>query len=310
MKQFPTAKIGLFLLSILIFTTGCTSGQQTEQSSNGRIIKDRVGRTITVPQKIAKIISLAPAITQILVDLDLEDKLVAVDTNSIAVLPKSASSLPTIDILTPNIEQISLLQPDLILASTITTSGDISNDPLAGLEQLGATVSYIPTSNSIDDIKTDLLFIADIVNKKDSGQQLITAMETEIESIRNLATNNVPNKKVYFEIAAAPNIYSFGNGVFLNEMLQILGLTNIFSEQKEWFPVEEESVITANPDIIFTNVNYISDPVTEINNRPGWTEIQAIKDKKVYYIDNSSTSLPNNHITAALTEMAEYLYEK
>jgi len=39
----------------------------------------------------------------------------------------------------------------------------------------------------------------------------------------------IENKKtVYFELAAAPNLYSFGKGVFLNEMIEIIGAVKCF----------------------------------------------------------------------------------
>ena len=38
-------------------------------------------------------------------------------------------------------------------------------------------------------------------------------------------------QKVYFEIGPSPNLYSFGNSTFLNEMIEIIGAENIFKDE-------------------------------------------------------------------------------
>ena len=44
--------------------------------------KDLSGNDITVPESVTKIISMAPSITRLLIDLGLSDEIIAVDTNS------------------------------------------------------------------------------------------------------------------------------------------------------------------------------------------------------------------------------------
>ena len=41
-------------------------------------------------------------------------------------------------------------------------------------------------------------------------------------------------KSVYFEISAAPYCYSFGEGVFLDEMLELIGADNVLAGQEGW----------------------------------------------------------------------------
>ena len=113
---------------------------------------------------------------------------------------------------------------------------------------------------------------------------------------------------MYFEISAAPYCYSFGEGVFLNEMIDLIGAENVLAGQEGWLSVEEESVVSANPDVILTNVNYIEDPVGEILARPGWEGVTAVQNGGVHTIDNKTSSLPNENIVQALKEMAKAVY--
>ncbi len=113
---------------------------------------------------------------------------------------------------------------------------------------------------------------------------------------------------MYFEVAPAPNMYSFGSGVFLNEMIEYIGAENVLSGQSGWFTVEGETVVAANPDVIFTNANYTDNPIQEILSRDGWAGISAIADKNVFSIDSNSSSQPNHNIIKAMRQMAEILY--
>ena len=40
----------------------------------------------------------------------------------------------------------------------------------------------------------------------------------------------------------------------------------------------------------------------------GWEEVEAVKNKAVYSIDNEKSSLPNQHIVQAMREMAKAVY--
>lgn len=133
-------------------------------------------------------------------------------------------------------------------------------------------------------------------------------MQAELDRIGEIGKSITDKKKVYFEISAAPNLYSFGSGAFLNEMLELIGAENILAEEQGWLPVDSETVVAANPDVILTNVNYVEDPVSEILGRSGWENITAVSTGQVYYIDNLASSLPNQNIVKALDQMAQAIY--
>lgn len=103
-------------------------------------------------------------------------------------------------------------------------------------------------------------------------------------------------------------MYSLGSNTFIHEMLELIGAKNILAKQKNWVAVSDETVISANPDVILTSVNYIPDPVAEIMQRPGWHVISAVKNKRVFRIDNNSSSRPNHNIVKALKQIAAAVY--
>ena len=286
------------VLVVMLAMVGC--------SSKETIVKDRAGNNVTMPNKIERIISTAPSNTEILVDLGLADKLVAIDKYSSDVegIP---SDIEQIDFLNPDAEAIISLEPDLIIASGHNQSGS-SDDPFKLVKEAGISVVYIPSSESIQGIYDDINFIADITNTKENGQKIVDNMKSQIEEISSKAKNIKDKKKVYFEIAPAPNLYSFGNSTFLNEMIELIGAENIFKDENGWIAPSAESVIDKNPDVILTNVNYTENPVQEIKDREGFENINAVKNNQIYQIDKNASSRPSQHIIKALNEMAKAVY--
>ncbi|HHV97607.1 MAG TPA: ABC transporter substrate-binding protein [Clostridiaceae bacterium] len=268
--------------------------------------KDPQGNDIKIPENINAIAAMAPAIVEILVELGLGDKIVAIELASVGIEGVREDAM-VFDMMAPDVEKLISLKPDILFASTISQLGG-SEDPFKPLQDVGICVAYIPTSNTIEDIKNDIMFIAKATKTADKGRMLIDNMEKEIEKISNIAKTITEKKKVYFEIAAAPTIYSFGKGVFLNEMIELVGAENVFADQTGWMSVAPEVAVATDPDVILTNVNYIEDPVAEIKSRDGWQDMKAIKNGAVYYIDNMASSLPNYNIIKALWQIAKAVY--
>ena len=91
-------------------------------------------------------------------------------------------------------------------------------------------------------------------------------------------------------------------------MIEWIGGENILSDVTGWTSVEGETVVAADPDVIFTNVDYVDDPVGEILGRDGWAGVTAIINGDVYEIDKNASAQPNQNIIVAMQQMAEALY--
>jgi len=265
---------------------------------------DRSGNAISVPAEINRVISLAPASTQVLEDLGLLDKLVGVDNTS-QFYVDGVSELPQFDMMAVDIERIAALEPDLVLTSGMSY---LDGDPFAMLKQMGICVADIPSSASIADVKEDVLFTAALFGMEEEGRKLVDEMQKTIDEIAAIGATITDKKSVLFEIACLPYIYSFGSGTFLHEMIEIIGAENVLGHIVSWVAVNEEDAVASNPDVILTNVNYIEDSVGEILSRAGWEAVTAVANRAVSYIDNGASSLPNHRIVDALVEMAVAVY--
>lgn len=286
-------------------STQTEESKEVQQSKDDVITEDRLGNPITLPETIEKVLVAGPSNAEILVGLGYGDKIVAADVYS-----KNVEGLPDgiamFDMTAPDVESILAIKPDVIFATAmVQTAGD---DVYKPFRDAGICVIYIPSSNSIAEIKEDIRYIAAVMGDVSKSDAVIQEMESEISAIQEIGKTITDKKKVYFEIAAAPDMYSFGGGVFLNEMIEIIGAENVLKDQKEWINVSAESILESNPDVILTSVNYIDDPVSEIKSRPGWETLTAVKENAVYYIDTDASNNPSQHIVKALKEMAKAVY--
>lgn len=281
------------------------SSAASEAAGAAKPTTDPSGATVEIPDQIDTIVSLAPSITETLVALGCGEQLVAVDTNSQG-LEGVAEDLPAFDLMQPDMEQLSALQPDVLFVSNMTLYDNSS--PYEQLIEQGGCVLCVPSSDSIADIQDDLTFVAAAVGKEQEGEAMVEQMQAEIDRIAAIGETITDKKTVYFEISAAPDMYSFGGGVFLDEMIEIIGAENILGEETGWLRVEPETIMAADPDVILTNVNYIEDPVGEIMGRSGWDALSAVKNQQVYYVDNMASSLPNQNVVKALDQMAKAVY--
>jgi len=251
---------------------------------------------------------MAPSCTTILASLGLASTLVAVDTWSASV-PGVSKDAIQFDMMKPDVEKLITLEPDLLFVSTITQEGT-SRDPFAPLSDAGTKVIYMPTGKNLEDIRNDIAKVAEITGKVSEGKKVIDEMNKNIDKISAVA-KTIPKEKrrtVFFEISAAPYIYSFGAGVYLDELLGAAGAINALEKETGWISVSGEAILTANPDVILTNVGYLPDPVGEICARPGWSSIKAVREKRVYLIDANSSSQPGPNVVKALGEIAKAVY--
>lgn len=320
-KKTTTRITALLLGMLLCMLTACggqTAGTETgtpaaqpaetEADTEAALpTTDPSGASITIPEQVDTIVALAPSINETLVALGLAEKIVGYDLQSVGIagLPES---VPTFDTVNPDVEQLTALAPDMLLVSSLSLYDQEA--PYQPLIDAGVCVVCVPTSVSIENVRSDIRFLAAALSVPDEGERVVNEMDAELDRISAMVAE-VPEeerKSVYFEISPAPYLYSSGSDTYLHEMIELAGGKNVLSDQSGWISVEGETVVAANPDVIFTNVNYTEAPVEEILGREGWAGVSAVMNKNVYQIDNMASSLPNQNIVKAVEQMAKALY--
>lgn len=281
-----------------------TEETAAETDSSDSVI-DREGNLVDIPAEINSIISAAPSVTEILSGLGLADKIIAADIYS-ADVEGIDPAVCTLDFYNLNIEELIALAPDVIIINGISDTG--TADPYAELKAAGTNVVYIPSAVSLDGIKDDIAFLAAYTRTAEMGDELIGAIDSCISDISAKAANITEKKSVYFEISAAPYLYTTGSGTFLNEIIELVGAENIYGGESGWLSNSDETVIAGNPDVIITSVSYEGYDFNEITAREGWSAVSAVKNGTVYQVGANETNRASQHIVDGINEIASAVY--
>ncbi|MCK4366500.1 MAG: ABC transporter substrate-binding protein [Thermoplasmata archaeon] len=297
-----TSTLIIVVMAAVVFVGGLSVGllvapalQEVEEPSGVRIVDD-YGREVTVPQPVERIISLAPSNTEILFALGLDDKVVGVDQASNYPLEAQNKTVVGGYFGGYNLEVITVLDPQLILASSIN-----SEELIGELENRSFAVVVLDASD-IDGVFDDIELVGSITSAASEAQGLISNLTARVETITNL-TLGVETPSVYIELDN--NLWTYGPGSFGDDLLGLAGGENIAGSMgSPWVKLDEEFVVSSSPQVIIT----VFTPVEEIKSRPGWSDIPAIQNDKVFAIDGDLISRPGPRIVDGLEELAHVIH--
>lgn len=294
------------ILMLALFLTGCgaTDDQKsaTKEEAKSYTVTDDNDKEITFDKIPETVVSLQPSNTEILFALGVGDKVIgATDYDN---YPEEAKDIERVsDSVTINAEKILALKPDAIIAYS-------NGDPAAlkPLEDAGIPVFVIKSAGNFDDVYGDINQIAEVMGVTEKAEDLITDIKTQIKDVEDKVASVDTKKETYFEISPSPELYTAGAGTFQQEILASAGIENIFADQKGWPKISEEEVIKRNPPTIITTVGYVEKPVDEIKARKGWGKITAVKENKVYKLNEDVMSRPGPRIGEAVELAAKTVY--
>ena len=277
-------------------------------------ITDSMGRTVIISEPPKRIVSMAPSITEILFALGLDDAVVGVTSycNYPPEVPKLVEE-GKIEVIggftSPNIEKIVSLSPDLIIAVKLQERFAIR------LESLGLKVMVLK-SESVSDVFNSILLIGRATGTYNRAIELVNDISRHNMEIWN-ATSKVSKKSVLVIVWLNP-IYVAGGNTYINDLIELAGGTNVFNDKEGWITVSIEEVIKRNPDVIIVTGHAApeksaSDIMSYLSEIPGWKDIEAIKNKRVYiYLEEAEDVLvrPGPRIDKAVQLIAMTLYPR
>lgn len=297
-----TSTMIIVVIAAVVFVGGLSVGllvapalQGTEEPSGMKIVDD-YGRDVTVPQPVERIISLAPSNTEILFALGLDDKVVGVDQAS--NYPPEAQDKTVVGGYFGgyNLEVITVLDPQLILASSIN-----SDELIGDLENRSFAVVVLDASD-IDGVFRDIELVGSITDADAEAEGLVGNLTARVDTIADLMLG-VETPSVYIELDS--NLWTYGPGTFGDDLVDLAGGENIAGSMgSPWVQLDEEFIVTSSPDIIIT----VFTPVEEIKSRPGWSDISAIQNDKVFAVDGDLISRPGPRIVDGLEELAHLIH--
>lgn len=214
-----------------------------------------------------RIISIAPSFTEILYALGAGPQIIA--TSNFCDYPPEALKTDKIgDVLNPNIEKIIRLKPDLVLCGAWKWTLPEK------LRAAGIEVLEIKDAENLNDSLQRVIMIGQKVGKETEAHAIVDQMKKDIEAIKARETG--ARRKVYIELDA--NQWTVGGSSYLNEVVEIVGLENIFVDRKEpYLMVTMESILMRQPDLIMS----LNRTKEEYQNISAWQASPIVRGGKI-----------------------------
>jgi len=267
---------------------------------------DGLDREITLEKAPERIVSLSPSNTEVIFAAG-AGNLVVGDTEY-CDYPEEAKAITKVggfSASTISIETIVSLNPDLVFA------GDEDQQTVIdALEEAGVIV-YSVKANTFEDVYANLELVGKLTGNEAVAAQVVDDMKTRIavvqEKIATVPQDDRPT--VFWEIWDEPLMTS-GPNTFSAQLIEIAGGVNIFPDLTEDYPqISVEEVVSRNPDVIMGPDTHGDKLIADqLAARPGWEEITAVKDGRIYLIDGNTSSRPGPRLAAALEDIAASLY--
>lgn len=289
----------VLLAVALMVAAGCGAKDEEPAAPTASFpvtVTDDAGRSVTIDAKPERIVSLAPANTEILYSLGILERIVGVTTFD--DYPPEVTAIEKVgDFVTPNLEAITAAEPDLILATT-----GIQADVIAQLEQTGATVVAIDPQ-SLEALYTSITTIGTVTGEPAAAATVIADMRSELELIQD-AIDAAP-VRCFIEIAQEP-LFTAGAGTLINDVIDQAGGENVVAEEG-YVAYSLEQLLTDDPEVYLATKGSMSDP-TQINARAGYSALAAVKNGRVYVLDDNLVSRPGPRLIQGIRQVAEALH--
>jgi len=275
-----------------------------EETTFPQTMTDVVGNEITLEEAPKTIVSMIPSNTEILFALGLNDEIVGV--NDYDNYPAEALEKEKIGGQEFNVEKIVAMNPDIVFAhESMIGVGE------AGLQQIrdaGVKVFVVKNAADFNQTYTTIEEIGRATGKLPEAQKIVEDMKAKVEEVKEKVASVETKKTVFVENSDVPDIYTAGNGTFMQEMFDMLNAENIAADQEGWFKIEPEEIVSRNPDVIIISYSYVDNIINKVKARDGFDSVTAVKNDAVVQVDENLVSRTGPRLAEALEEIAKAVY--
>ena len=273
-------------------------------NNNGTVsVTDIAGRTVQVPAHVNKIVATGCSAREV-VYLNASDKMVGVEQAESNATGSWANQLPYM-IAHPelthlpvvgdarknmvNYEEISKLNPDVVFAGDAKQADTIQNK--TGIPTVVVYTESVGTSGNMQKYEDSLKMMGKILNKEKRADELINYINSTESDLEN-RTKNVSNSSptVYLGGQAYYGVHGITSTNPNYPPFEMINAKNVASSlsnntnSTNSVQIDKEQLVTWDPEMIFIEGSSAATVTNDTNNNPEYTNINAIKNGKVYNV--------------------------
>jgi iron complex transport system substrate-binding protein len=258
-------------------------------------------------QQPRRIISLIPAVTEMLFALGAGDRIVAV--SSFDKYPPQVEKLQRVGaLLDPDLERILALRPDLVIV--YGSQADLRKQ----LERAQVPM-FVYSHAGMADVTTTIRTLGARIGEERNATQLIETIERRLAAVRH-RVGGLPRPRTLIVFArdrlALRGIYASGGYGFVHDMVTAAGGENIFADVKQQaVQATTELIIARRPEVILELRAEPLAPEDERAELAVWkqlTTVPAVRAGRVHIIADPRTVIPGPRIGEGVEAIAKVLH--
>ena len=275
---------------LLIILAGCTAPSGMEE----RTFSDDTGISMTVPDRVERVVSLAPSETELSCAAGGCDLLVG--RTDYCNNPPGIERVETIGgPRTFSVEKVIELSPDLVLATTVSDPVRIQE-----LRSAGLTVAVFRLE-TIDDIYRNIESLGLLLSVPDTAGELVERLEARQAEIEQ-RSQGVDRVKVLYILWDEP-LYVAGNSTFQHDLITRAGGENIMADSDGYITISDETVVNRAPEVIIISREHtagLTRIADRLLSRPSLADVPAVKDHRICEMEADLVNRPGPRVIEAL----------
>ncbi|MGB3977291.1 MAG: helical backbone metal receptor [bacterium] len=251
------------------------------------------------------IVTLAPNLTEIIFSLGQGRRIIGV--TSFDAWPESVHKLTKLGgYFNPDIEALLRLKPDMIFM--LQGRSDLKTR----LQKFGFSV-WDFRCETLADIRSTIQQIGNILNLDDKAKEQIERLDVGLQAAR-LTFEPVPKVMIAIGMTdgVLQNLYVAGGASFHDDVLEAIGVRNVFSNVNQaYFAVGRESILAAQPDIIIDLIP--GEPLTEkrrTERAATWSSlgnIPAVRYQRIIMLNDDYITIPGPRVIQIARLFSEHI---
>ena len=213
--------------------------------------------------------------------------------------------------MTPDMEKISTLKPDLILSPN-----SLESDLSSKYEKIKISSSFLNLKN-LSGMYKSIEELGKLFNKEKQAKKLVDEYVDYMVSFREKYQNNVSPRVLILMGLPGGSYVVATESSYVGDLVGLAGGTNIYGdgEGKDFVNVSVEDMLKQNPDIILRTSHAMPKQVMEyfqqeFSNNQTWQQFDAVKNNKVYDLNNEYFGMSANfNYQKGLETLEGILYE-
>ncbi len=290
--MMPTSlwpKLAEFLLPFAILLMGIGCGKTDQSASTTR------------PAKVA---SLVPAATDLLLEMGLADKLVAV--SNFDVLRPGQKPLPKVgDYQYTDWEKLAELRPTVLVIQVEPSR--LPAEFASRARALGMTLVNVRI-NRLDDISSAILTLGAAVDEVETARAFQQKLSAQLDAVKQRVAGRPAVRTLLARDEKGVNVIGPNN--FLDDLLRLAGGKNVVEGDVAWPSVDAERLVSLNPDVI---VQLLPDAPAQLLEQADkvWhdlSQISAVRERRVYVLRQWYALQPGGHVGELAQNLADLLH--